>query len=526
MSDPRGPGPGDLRRLLVRFVGLVVVPVVGLVGFGVLAISNERAAVERRFAQEYGSRLRPLAGHLASLLENESARLEEAAPAPAGPEVRLLFQFDADGLFADRPIDRAAEAQLEALLPTAVPEDDPDAIALVPVRSGPARGLYALRRVDGGLRGLAFDEQVLSRHVEQEGHLRFPAETARFELRGPDGEAPRPDGLRGFLDRLARPSAADGDPLSLPLPPPLEEWRICARLPSDNPVGSTLLRNRLLYGGALALFYAVILTGIVLTLRGLSREMRLSRLKTDFVSNISHELRTPLTSIRLFAETLKLGRARTEEERAACIEYIHKESTRLSRLAERTLDWSRLEAGRRAFEMRAQRLDLLVERWVEQFLSYGTVARDAVGVDHVWRALGAPPPIVEGDPEALEMVVSNLLENAAKYSHGDVRINVVLRTGGRRVLLDVRDAGIGIARADQKRIFERFYRADDLLARRTEGTGLGLAISRRIVEAHGGRISVKSRPGEGSTFTVDLPLSDRIPDARDVRAAGERGTPS
>ena len=528
MRAPAVPGPGDLRRLLVRFVWLVVVPVVGLVAFGVLAISNERAAVERRFAQEYSSRLRPLASHLAQLLETYASKLERDAPPELGAEVRFAFQLDSEGIFTDRPVDAALVAQLEQAFAPGRAETSSEAIALVPVATGPAHGLYAIRRVTGGLRGMAFDEVVLSHRVEREARRRFPNEPARFELIGPAANnRPRPDGLRGFLDQLARSSTRpDSDPLSLPLPAPLEEWRISARLPSDDPVASALLRNRLLYATALAFFYAIIATGVVLTLRGLSREMRLSRLKTDFVSNISHELRTPLTSIRLFAETLKLGRARTDEERAACIDYIHRESTRLSRLAERTLDWSRLEAGRRAFEMRALRLDALVEHWVEQFLSHGTVAREAVGIDHVWRALGAPAPVVEGDAEALEMVVSNLLENAAKYSPGSPRITVVLRTSGHNVLLDVRDAGIGISRADQRRIFERFYRADDLLARRTEGTGLGLAISRRVVEAHGGRITVKSRPAEGSTFTVDLPLSNRIPDARHMRAMTETGEPS
>ena len=507
MTNPHVPGPGDLRQLLVRFLWLVVLPVVGLVGFGVLAISNERAAVERRFVDEYAGRLRVLAASLARLLETGSGPLWSGATLGPTNELRFGFHLDKEGLMTSPPQGEARTAQLELLLRTL--SVAPDQVSLVPVVSGPARGIYAVRRTSDGLRGLAFDEAGLAKRVEEEGRRRFPDDPARFTLAGPRVEDETQQGaLRRFLDALTRPQE-EADPLSLPLPPPLEEWRIAARLSEDDPVSSALLRNRIIYIAILALFYAVITLGVVLTLRGIAREMRLSRLKTDFVSNISHELRTPLTSIRLFAETLKLGRAKTPEEREACVEFIFRESERLSRLAERTLDWARIEAGRRAYERRPLHLETLVRDTLDAFLQHGTAPREAFTV-----TARAPLPLVDGDPEALSLVITNLLENAVKYTPDRKNISLTLSRHRNRIRLAVRDNGIGIARREQKRIFERFYRADDLLARRTEGTGLGLSIARRVVDAHGGRLTVDSRPGAGATFTVELPLALRATETR------------
>jgi signal transduction histidine kinase len=115
-------------------------------------------------------------------------------------------------------------------------------------------------------------------------------------------------------------------------------------------------------------------------------------------------------------------------------------------------------------------------------------------------------PRVAGDREALAGALLNLLQNAYKYTGTDKRIALRAHRDGRWVALSVEDNGVGIARKDQKRIFERFYRVDNLLTRKTEGSGLGLAITQRIVQAHGGRIAVKSQPGQGSRFTLQLPV--------------------
>lgn len=493
------PSAFDVRRLLARFIILVVVPALGLIGFGIVAISNERAVVEKRFAEEYLGRLRQVASTLATLID-------ETASGDAPDEGIVSFAFErasASEFLVERPIpDELGEALVLALGTVTPPPDG--AIALVPIATGPARGLYALRTTSAGLKGVAFSEERMARFVEREGKRLFPTDAAEWSLR------PRPlppefstNPMRRLLDEFTQPRTEPGT-VSLALPGPLADWQVVAELPGDDPVSRALFRNRTIYIVALVIFYLVITIGTVVTLRGISREARLSRMKTDFVSNISHELRTPLTSIRLFAETLRLGRATTPEERDACLDVIVTESERLSLLTERALEWGRLEAGGRSFERAPMTVDALVRPVLDRLVARGTVPRGAVALD-----VPAELPEIEADAGAMAQVVENLLENAVKYSGGSPEITVRARATRRRVRIDVADRGLGIERHDLKRIFERFYRADDLLARRTEGSGLGLSIARRIVTAHGGKLTVRSRPGQGSTFTIELPTRAR-----------------
>lgn len=499
MSAARPAEPADVRQLFTRFVLLVLLPVVGLVGFGVMAIANERAAVEKRFQEEFGGKLRILASRLLEWVDEDADAMKAGATRHSE---RISFHFRETGgsLETDGPTTPEKRASLHASLRAAyVP---PGTVTLLAVSSGPARGLYALRRIETGLEGLAFDEAGLAAAVEEAGRRLFPEEGTRFTLVGPrEVTEISANPVRRLLEEITQDRAENG-PLAFPLPPPLADWKVVARLADDDPVTSALWRNRTIYIVVLSLFYVVIAFGVWLTLQGISREVRLSRLKTDFVSNISHELRTPLTSIRMFAETLKMGRATSPEEQAACIDFIFRESERLGHLAERTLDWARMEAGRRAYVLRRAAPALFVSRIVEGFLERGTLPRDRLTLE-----LGSDLPEVDVDEAAIELVLLNLLENAVKYTPDEKRIRVAVRARGRRLCIDVQDNGIGIARRDHKRIFERFYRADDLLARGTEGTGLGLSIARRVAEAHGGRITVDSRLGAGSTFTVELPTA-------------------
>lgn len=490
------PGPLDVRRLLARFIVLVVVPALGLIGFGVVAISNERAVVEKRFDEESLARLKAVASNLASSIDEAAAG---ATPSDAAI-VAFDFKLTPKGLETSREIEpEVFSALVDTLRSATMPPRG--SVALMPVTAGAARGLYAVRSDEAdSVRGVAFSEKGLARFVETEGRRLFPTDPAQWSLQ-PRASSTEwsTNPMRRVLDEFAQPRSTPGQ-TSLTLPGPLADWRIVTELPGDDPVSRALWRNRTIYIVALAIFYIVIITGVVVTLRGISREARLSRMKTDFVSNISHELRTPLTSIRLFAETLRLGRATTEEERNACLDLIVTESERLSALTERTLEWGRLEAGGRSFERVPTTLQALVLPVVDGLVARGVVSRNVVGID-----LPDTLPEVEIDPSAMAQVVLNLLENAVKYSGGALFIAIRGRADKKRVRLEIEDNGVGIARRDQKRIFERFYRADDLLARRTEGSGLGLSIARRIVAAHGGRLRVSSRPSHGATFTVELP---------------------
>jgi signal transduction histidine kinase len=245
----------------------------------------------------------------------------------------------------------------------------------------------------------------------------------------------------------------------------------------------------------------MLLAGLVLVWANVRRELKLSRLKSDFVANVSHELKTPLALIRLFAETLELGRVPSPEKEQQYHRIINKESRRLSQLINNILDFSRIEAGRK--EYRFVRGDLaavvrdVVDAYRFQIEQHGFALRLDVADDL---------PDMEIDPEALSQALINLLNNAIKYSPNEKSIAVAVRREGERVLVSVADRGIGIPKSDQKRIFEKFFRVESSVVHTTKGSGLGLALVQHIVEAHGGRVEVTSAPGEGSTFTLSLPV--------------------
>ncbi len=242
-----------------------------------------------------------------------------------------------------------------------------------------------------------------------------------------------------------------------------------------------------------------LVTGSVIALVLLRREARLSRLQTDFVSKVSHELKTPLTSILMFSEMVS-DEALPDPERIVCLHGIHREALRLRDRIERLLEWGRMEAGQRVF--RAERIDpaAVVSKAVEEFRRSARGREVPVSLE-----IDGPLPQIAGDPATLEDAMLNLLENAAKYTGDEKRIAAGAVPDGRTVRLYVRDNGRGVPRREQKRIFQKFYRIDDRLARAVEGTGLGLAIVHHVAAGHHGRVEVESEPGAGSTFTLVLP---------------------
>jgi two-component system phosphate regulon sensor histidine kinase PhoR len=272
---------------------------------------------------------------------------------------------------------------------------------------------------------------------------------------------------------------------------------------ADTSALDELARSRTrLYLWALLLLVLALSSGIGWLVHITVREARLTRLKTDFVSSVSHELRTPLTSIRMFVDTLLLGRTRDEAERREALSIIGAESERLTRLVERILDFSRMEAGRRAYRIEPQSVSEMVQAAVgacrPQIENLGF---------QVTCEIPADLPAVPADRDALVEVLVNLLSNAIKYSPDHRRVEIAARRDGEAVAIAVRDFGIGIPRSEQKKIFDKFYRVDHPLTAAIGGSGLGLSLVRYIVSAHGGEILVDSAPGKGSTFTVRLPLS-------------------
>lgn len=250
-----------------------------------------------------------------------------------------------------------------------------------------------------------------------------------------------------------------------------------------------------------------ILCGGLLTARVVMREVKLAKLKSGFVSNVTHELKTPLTSIRLFSDMLREGQVTDAAEQRECLDVIAQETDRLGSLIQKVLDFGRSESRRPHFRWTTNSLQPLLEREVDRFRRASGLEPDTVDLQ-----VAANLPAVMHDPDAFREVVSNLLSNAYKYSPPEnrkIRVNLGSQRG--RVVLAVEDNGPGVPPAERRKIFEQFYRADDLLTSEVEGTGLGLSIARNIVRAHGGRIRVEDGPGGGSRFVVELPSASRSP---------------
>jgi signal transduction histidine kinase len=263
-------------------------------------------------------------------------------------------------------------------------------------------------------------------------------------------------------------------------------------------IGTRFLTYNFIVLGALSL---LMMGGIWLTYRNISREMNLARLKSDFVANVSHELRTPLALIRLYAETLELGRLTTQDKYQEYFRIIREESERLTALINNILDFSRIEAGRKEYEFKETNLADLVHSTLDSY-RFQIEQNGFVFEENISRDI---PPLVV-DREAIARSLLNLVNNALKYSKDQKYIGVSLYRANGSVRLEVRDRGIGIPAKEQEKIFEKFYRCGDPLVHNIKGSGLGLSLVRHIARAHGGEVLVESEPEQGSKFTIALPL--------------------
>jgi signal transduction histidine kinase len=256
-----------------------------------------------------------------------------------------------------------------------------------------------------------------------------------------------------------------------------------------------------LYASVLFLVLGAVFLAAYLLLRDLHREADTAAMRSHFVASVSHELKTPLTSIRAHAETLLMGRAENPETTREYLKTIVSESERLTRLVESVLDLSRIEQGRKTYRMKTTRLGEVVHsaaKTMEYPLSQLgftlTISSDAT------------EPTLVADADALEQAILNLLGNAMKYSGAARSIEMRMGSATDEAFVDVVDHGIGIPREDQTRIFEKFHRVQSADTEGIAGTGLGLALALHVAEAHNGRIDVVSNVGQGSTFSLRIPL--------------------
>ena len=239
----------------------------------------------------------------------------------------------------------------------------------------------------------------------------------------------------------------------------------------------------------------------LLVLRDITERERVEQMRRDFVANTSHELKTPVGAVSLLAEAIESAADDPEQVRDFASR-LTAEASRLGQLTSRIMNLSRLQA---ADELTDER-DVAVDEIVASAVEAHAVQAGSAGVDIVRG--GDRGLYVRGDAQVLSEAVGNLVANAIAYSPRGSRVGVGVKAVSGIVEIAIADRGIGISEADQDRIFERFYRADQARSRRTGGTGLGLAIVKHAVQRHGGEVRLWSRPGRGSTFTVRLPLVD------------------
>jgi signal transduction histidine kinase len=282
--------------------------------------------------------------------------------------------------------------------------------------------------------------------------------------------------------------------------PSFEGLKLALRF-RDTSIEQEVRRLAIVKSALIGFIDLMLLAGLYLVFTNVRRELHLSRLKSDFVANVSHELKTPLALIRLFSETLELGRVPSDDKARQYYRVINKESKRLTQLINNILDFSRIEAGRKEYRFTLTDVGEVVREVVEAYRF--PIEQQGFQLD-VQIAENLPQAVV--DPEALSQALLNLVNNAIKYSSDEHYLGLDVRRTGDDLVVSVTDRGVGIPKAEQRRIFEKFYRVENTLVHTTKGSGLGLALVQHIMDAHGGRVELMSAPGVGSTFRLVLPL--------------------
>lgn len=296
-------------------------------------------------------------------------------------------------------------------------------------------------------------------------------------------------------------TAPNGNLLESNFERPFSNWK--AEIGLKNTNLDDLARSSFLHSaGATFLVLILLVGGLVLIIRATDREARLAQAKSNFVANVSHELKTPLSLLSLFSEILELGRVKSEEKRIEYYRIIRHESRRLNKMIDNILDFSKIEAGRKTYEFvecdMADVIENVLSSFRYQIVNSGFEVQTNLQPD-------LPPVLIDRD--AMAQAISNLLDNAIKYSRDAKQLSITTETVRSELSLAIADHGIGIPRAEQAKIFEKFYRVGNGLVHDVKGSGLGLSLVKHIIEAHQGTITVESDVGKGSRFTILLPFA-------------------
>jgi signal transduction histidine kinase len=279
------------------------------------------------------------------------------------------------------------------------------------------------------------------------------------------------------------------------------DWSLEFYQPPPRLLNTFLISRQGLYFYMFLLIMGILVFGLILTIRAVSHELELARMKSDFVSTISHEFKSPLTSIRQLAEMLHSGRVPSEERRRQYYDVLLEQSERLSLLTENILNLARIEEGRKEFVFEKTDVRTLLKQIISSIQD--RVRHEGFSIElEIKEGL----PMIMVDRVAIAQAISNLIDNAVKYSGESRSIIVSASDEGAFLTISVRDFGIGIRKEDLDKVFERFFRGGDELSRTVKGSGLGLTLVKEIVEAHRGTVYAESEPQKGSTFFIRLPL--------------------
>lgn len=252
----------------------------------------------------------------------------------------------------------------------------------------------------------------------------------------------------------------------------------------------------------LVLLICFVAIGIYLVIRNLKKEMQLSKAKADFVANVSHEIRTPLSLISMFNETLLLGRVKDEEKKKEYYEIISKETSRLNNIVSKILSFSQIDASSKNYNFQPINADEVVREVLDTYSYHLQEKGFTYQVDLKGDA------IISADRESLIEIIINLIDNAIKYSKETKELTISSQKTSNAYILSFSDKGMGIAKSDLNRVFEKFFRAEGGDIHNTKGTGLGLSLVSEIMKAHQGTIDLKSKPGDGSTFKLTFQLHE------------------
>jgi two-component system phosphate regulon sensor histidine kinase PhoR len=458
------------RRTWRARVAFALAPVVLLAGYALLGVKDERDA--------RSARLR--ARHVAQARALETALLESLGrPEDLDLVTRSLHVERHDGSVLGSAASGLDRVSGVAFVPV-THEGEMRPAAMLPVDRDATR--VWLLDVD------TVDAVLLPRIVA----ARFSSEDARYQVTRARMSDTAPVSLQALRARVSEELEPDASVVSRRLPVPFDGWEI--RIDPSPPATSARTWT-------VPSLLGLAILGAVLLARAAVQEARMARLRTEFVSNVSHELRTPLTSIRLFVETLQSGRVQDPDQVRACLQTIAEEADRLGRRIERVLDWTRIEAGRRAWAFETVRPIVLVQRALDAFRAQNLETPHPVDI-----RVPGDLPYVRADEDALVEALLNLLANARRHAGVDAHIVVDASATPRHVRFGVTDDGPGLRAIDRTSLFQRFARPDvRSTVRDSGGTGLGLAIVHGIVHAHGGTVEVDSAPDRGARFVLVIP---------------------